>query len=435
MSISPPVAGIVFFALLFVFLFLEQPIGYAMAFLGMVGVVLLIHFPGALDTLATVPFETISSYGLTVLPMFLLMGNIAHEVGMAGRLYSAAYSWVGQARGGLAMSTIMGCAGFAAICGSSLATAGTFGLVAAPEMRKYDYDPRLATGSIAVGGTLGILIPPSTTFIIYGILTEESIGKLFIAGILPGIMLAGLFIVVIYVWTKIKPNLGPPAPRTNIRQKLRALASVSETLLLFLLVIGGLFLGWFTPTEAGAAGAGGAIIIGLARKNMTWKKMVAALWSTGLTTGMMFMIISGAMIFSRFLTVSNLPYIVSEFVSGLPLSPIGILVMILLIYVLLGCLMDTLAMLLLTLPIFYPVILTLGFDPIWFGVIIVVVCETGMITPPIGVNCFVLGGVLKDVPLTTIFKGIFPFLPALFTCFALLIAFPEIALFLPGIMG
>jgi C4-dicarboxylate transporter DctM subunit len=431
--VSPVAVGLIGIGVLVLTFLIGMPVGFAMAFVGMAGFCFLVSPGAGLSLLARDFFSNLSSYSLTVIPMFIFMGSLAYASGMSRRLYEAGYTLFGRMRGGLAMATIAACAGFAAMCGSTNATAAAMGRVALPEMKRYKYDDALATGCVAAAGSLGILIPPSTIFIIYGIMTEQSIGKLFIAGVLPGIMLAGLFIVVVVILCKRNPNLAPGGLQTTFKQKLAGLTGVIEMIVLFALVIGGLFLGWFSPTQAGAAGAFGALIIGLARRQLSWKAFLFAVKDTLRITCMVMIIVTGAIIFGHFMAIAKLPLVLSEWVGGLPLPPMAIMGVIVLLYLVGGCFMDALALITLTVPIIYPVVLVLGFDPIWFGVIIVLVTEMGVITPPVGLNVYVIKGVAPDVPLETIFKGVLPFLAALLVAVGILMAFPQIATFLPGL--
>jgi tripartite ATP-independent transporter DctM subunit len=430
--VSPITIGLIgIFVLVLIFL-LGMPVGFAMAFVGLAGFCYLVSPEAGLSILARDVFSNFSSYSLTVIPMFVLMGSIAFASGMSRRLYDAGYTLFGQLRGGLAMATIAACAGFAAMCGSTNATAAAMGRVSLPEMKRYNYDDSLATGCVAAAGSLGILIPPSTIFIIYGILTEQSIGKLFIAGVIPGVILAVLFMAVVSLLCLRNPNLAPAGAPTSWREKLAGLTGILEMLILFGLVIGGLFLGWFSPTQAGAAGAAGALLIGLARRQLNWQGFLFAIKDALRITCMVMVIVTGAIIFGHFIAVAKIPLVLSEWVGGLPLPPAAIMGVIVLMYLAGGCFMDALALITLTVPIIYPVILVLGFDPIWFGVIIVLITEMGVITPPVGVNVYVIKGIAEDVPLETIFRGIFPFLAALIVAVAILIAFPQIATFLPS---
>lgn len=431
---SPLTIGLIGICLLIILLFSRMPVGLVMALVGFAGFACLTSLEGAFGLLRTVPFTTSASYDLSVLPLFLLMGSLSYYSGLSHALYNSAYKWVGGLPGGLAMATILGCSGFAAISGSTLATAATMGTIALPEMEKYNYDSALATGAVASGGSLGILIPPSAIFIIYGILTEQSISKLFIAGIFPGLLLAFLFMISIYIQVRHNPKLGPPGDRTSFIEKLAAVRATGAVLVLFLVMMGGLYMGLFTPTEAAGVGAFGAFLFALCKNRLTKKNLVAIMTETMRTTAMIFVIIIGAMIFGYFLAITRLPFELASFVSGFPVSRYIILIVILITYLFLGCIMDTLAMVILTVPIFYPVIVKLGFDPIWFGVVMVLVSEMGVITPPVGLNVYVIHGVAKNVPLFTIFRGVVPFILMMILCIILVIAFPQIALFLPSVM-
>ena len=430
---SPVTVGIIGIVVLVIIFLLRMPVGFAMAFVGLIGFSCLVSTEAGLSILARDVFHIFSSYSLTVIPMFVLMGSIASASGMSKRLYDASYSLLGRLRGGLAIATVAGCAGFAAICGSTNATAAAMGKVALPEMKRYNYADSLATGSVAAAGSLGILIPPSTIFIIYGIMTEQSIGKLFLSGIFPGLILATLFIITIVLLCRRNPKLAPVGVATSWKDKLAGLVGVTETLVLFSLVIVGLFLGWFSPTQAGAVGAAGALLIGVASRQLTWQGFLEAVKDALRITCMVMVIVTGATVFGHFMAVTKIPFILADWVVGLPLPTIAIMGVIVLIYLIGGCFMDALALITLTIPILYPVVLALGFDPIWFGVIIVLVTEMGVITPPVGVNVYVIKGIAKDVPLETIFKGILPFLVALIVAISILMAFPQIATFLPNL--
>jgi tripartite ATP-independent transporter DctM subunit len=430
---DPVVVGILGIVVLIILFMLGMPVGFAMAFVGFAGFSYLVSPSAGLSILARDVFNNLSSYSLTVIPMFLLMGSIAFASGISSRLYAASHTLFGHVRGGLAMSTIMACAGFAAICGSTSATAAAMGKVALPEMKKYGYDDALATGSVASAGSLGILIPPSTIFIVYGILTQQSIGSLFLAGIFPGILLAALFIVVVAVLCWRKPALAPVGEATTFKEKMIGLSGVTEMLLLFILVMGGLFAGWFSPVQAGAVGAAGALLIGLVRRNLTWKALGDAIIDTVKVTCEIMIIVTGAVVLGHFIAVTTIPNMLSGWIAGLGLPDVAVMAMIIFMYLIGGLFMDSLAMVTLTIPIIYPLVTALGFDPIWFGVIIVLVTEMGVITPPVGINVYVIKGITEGVSLETIFKGIFPFLIAIIICVALLLAFPKIATFLPGV--
>ncbi len=429
------IVGLTGIGVLLILIMLRMPIGFAMALVGVCGFGYVISPNAALSLLAKDVFETFNSYSLTVVPLFVLMGQICFHSGVGERVFRATYKILGRFRGGLTMATIAGCAGFASICGSTTATAATMGTVTLPEMKKYNYDPALATGAVAAGGTLGILIPPSSIFIIYGIMTQQSIGKLFFAGVVPGIILTALFIVTVYFLCRWYPGLGPAGVPATRGEVFRALSGVAETLILFALVMGGLFIGWFTPTEAGGIGAFGALCLAVITRRLTWKGFLIALDQTILTSCMIFIIVGGAVVFGRFLTVTRIPFELAAWVDGLPLPPVLILIAIMLIYAVGGLFMDALAFMMLTISIFFPMAMRLGYDPIWFGVLIVIVTEIGAITPPVGINVFVISGVAPDVPIQVIFKGILFFLAAFVALMMLLIIFPEIALFLPALVG
>ncbi len=411
------------------------PIGLVMALVGFAGFAYLVSPNAALEMMASTCYGTMADYGLTVIPLFILMGEFASNSGITKELYATSNKWMGHIPGGLAIATIWACAGFAAVCGSSVASAATMGTVTIPEMKKYCYAPPLRTACVVAGGTLGILVPPSVGFIIYGIITNTSIGKLFVAGIIPGILLASMFTIIIYAQVRINPSLAPEATaKVSFIKKLSSLKGSIDMLIVFIFVMGGLFVGFFTPTEAGAMGAFFTLALSLVRRRINFKGITKSLFSTASTTGMIFLITIGAMVFSRFLALSTLPTEVAKWVGNLSLSPVIILIIMLLMYLILGCILDTLAMILLTIPIFFPVITTLGFDQLWFGVLVVIMAEVGLITPPIGMNVYVIAGVAKDVPLGTIFKGSYPFALIMLGFVGLIIVFPSIATFLPAFM-
>ena len=432
MSLST--TGIIGIIVLVVLLYSKMPVGFAMGFLGFIGFSYVVNFDAGMNLLARDVWDVFSSYNLTVIPLFVFMGQIAFHAGISRRLYDSAHVLLGHRRGGLAMTTVGACAGFSAICGSTNATAATMATVALPEMKRYGYDMGLATGTVAAAGSLGILIPPSVIFIVYGILTEQSIGKLFAAGILPGILLCFLFLLTIHLRVMKNPSLAPPGPRSSFREKFRSFAGILETFILFTLVMGGIFLGLFTPTEAAAIGAFITLLIAIIRRQLYWKGFVQSLADTTKISCMIMVIVTGAVIFGHFMAITRIPYMLADYVSSLPLPPHAIMGVIILVYLVGGCFMDALAMIMLTIPIFFPVVQTLGFDPIWFGVVIVLVTEMGVITPPVGINVYVVFGVARDVPLESIFRGVFPMLIALLVCNVLLILFPQIALWLPGLI-
>ena len=432
---DPTVAAILIMGLLFVLLAIGMPIGFAMAGAGFLGSLLLIDLDAALALLGQTAYETPITYDLSVVPLFVLMGYFATSSGLSEGLYRACYTWLGHRRGGLALATIGGCGAFAAICGSSLATAATMSQVALPEMKRYNYDVRLATGSIAAGGTIGILIPPSVILVLYGILTETSISELFLAGIVPGILTVIFFMVTISIVTRVNPALGPRGEATSGLDKLKAFKDVWGTVLLFLLVIGGIYLGVFSPTEAAGIGAMGALALAALARRMTPMIFLNCLLDTVKTSAMIFTILIGAIMFNNFLILSAVPDALGEWIETLPFGPHGILVIILLIYLVLGCALDSLAMILLTIPIFFPVVQNLGFDPVWFGVVIVMVVELGLISPPIGMNVFIIKGMAPEVALGHIYVGVLPFVIAEILLIALIVAWPELATYLPSTMG
>jgi C4-dicarboxylate transporter DctM subunit len=430
--VSPVTFGIIGIVVLIAVFILGMPVGFSMALIGLLGFSFLVSTQAGLSMLARDIFATLSSYSLTVIPMFIFMGSIAFASGMSRRLYDTGYKLFGQLRGGLAMATIAACAGFAAMCGSTNATAAAMGRVSLPEMKRYNYDDSLATGCVAAAGSLGIMIPPSTVLIVYGILTGESIGKLFIAGVFPGIVIAILFIGVVVFLCWRNPKLAPAGEPTTWKEKLLSLTGIIEMLVLFVLVIGGLFLGLFSPTQAGAAGAAGAIIIGLARRNLSWRGFLSAIKDSLQITCMVMVIVAGAIVFGHFIAIAKIPLVLANWVGGLDVPPMVVMVFIIFLYLIGGCFMDALALITLTIPIIFPLVIAIGFHPIWFGVIIVLVTEIGVITPPVGVNVYVIKGIADDVPLESIFKGILPFLIALIVAVAILTIFPQIATFLPG---
>lgn len=426
--------GVIGIAILIILLFSNMPVGFVMGFVGFLGFSYVVNVEAGLALLARDVWDVFSSYGLTVIPLFVFMGQIAFHAGISRRLYDSAYVFLGHRRGGLAMATVGACAGFSAISGSTNATAATMATVTLPEMKRYNYDMGLATGTVAAAGSLGILIPPSVVFIVYGILTEQSIGKLFAAGILPGILLASLFLLVIHLRVWKNPSLAPPGPRTTWLQRIRSFSGVAETLVIFALVMGGLFFGIFTPTEAAATGAFLTLLLSLIRGQLSWNGFIRSLADTTRISCMVMIIVTGAVVFGHFMAITRVPFDLAAWVTGLPLPRFAIMMVIILLYLCGGCFMDALAMVMLTVPIFFPVAQALGFDPIWFGVVIVLITEMGVITPPVGVNVYVVSGVAKDVPLETIFKGVLPMLLALVICNLMLLIFPQIALFLPGLI-
>ncbi|MDA8134053.1 MAG: TRAP transporter large permease [Desulfobacteraceae bacterium] len=426
--------GILGIIILLIFLFSNIPVGFVMGMIGVLGFSYLKGFGPGLSILAKDYFEMFSSHSLTVIPLFMFMGQISFYSGISRRLYDSAYVMMGARKGGLAMATVAACAGFATISGSTNATAATMATVTIPEMKRYKYDMGLAAGTVAAAGSLGILIPPSTIFIVYGILTEQSIGKLFMAGILPGILLSFLFMMAIHLRVRKHPEMGPAGPKTTLIQKIKSLSGIFEALVIFSFVMGGLFFGFFTPTEAAATGAFFTLLVSVVRRQLSWQNFLKSIADTTRLSCMVMVIVAGATVFGHFMAVTRIPFTLSHWVGNLPLPPMLIMIVIITIYIIGGCFMDGFALIMLTVPIFFPVATTLGFDPIWFGVIIVLVAEMGVITPPVGINVYVVYGVAKTIPLETIFKGVAPFLMALIICNLLLLFFPQIATFLPGLM-
>jgi len=431
---SPTLVAVIGVIGMLVLMFLRMPVGFAMALAGFLGFSYFVSPQAALQILGTDIWVQFSSYGMSVIPLFIFMGYIAFNSGISERLYDVAYKWVGHVRGGIAMATIMADEFFAAICGSNTATAATMGTVAIPQMRKYGYAPELSTGTVATGGTLGVVIPPSVVLIVIGLQTEQSIAKLFFGGIFPGILLGLLYLITIYILCRWNPQLGPAGPKVRFKDRVAALPGILEAVVLFALVLGGLYLGWFTPTEAGAAGAFGALLIALARRQLTWGKFVKSILQTVQTSCMVMILVTGAVIFGRFLTVTRLPFTLADWASSLPLPHIAIWAVVLLIYIIGGCLMDALGFLVVTIPVFFPLAMALGFDPIWTGVVLMMATTMGAITPPVGINVYVVKGLVPEVPLETIFKGVSFFFAACVASLVLLVAFPKIVLFLPGLM-
>ena len=431
---SPAEIGVLGMGVLFALLFLGVPVGIALGAVGSVGFAAVSGFQPALGIVRLVPYSTFSNYGLIVIPLFVLMGNFAFHSGMSGDLYNTARAWFGRVRGGLAMSTVAACAAFGAVCGSSVATAATMGKIALPEMKKHDYDDALATGTLAAGGTLGILIPPSVIMIIYGVLTGNSIGKLFLAGFLPGMLQAVFYMVLIGGICLLYKKKGPAGEPISIWNKVKSLRHSWAVLILFALVIGGIYFGIFSPVEAAGVGAFGAFFISLVRRQLNWTKFKHSLTDAVMTSGMIFIIMLGANMFGYFLAVTGLPRALSESLLALDVNRYWILLIIMIVYIVLGMFMDSMAMILVTLPIFYPVVMELGFHPIWFGIIVVRVAEIGLITPPVGMNLYVIQGIADRVPMGKVFRGATPFVVADFVHVAVLVALPVISTFLPDIM-
>lgn len=431
---SPELIGLLGIAVLLVLLAVRVPVAIAMFIVGLGGIAILRNPQVALTFLANDSFALASSADLVVIPLFILMGNVATESGLSRKLYDAAYAWIGHWRGGLASATVVGSGGFAALSGSSVASAMTMGRVSLGEMARFGYAPRLSTGSVAAGGTLGILIPPSTGFVLYAILTQQSIGRLFLAGVVPGILLVLLFVLVIFLLSTIDPALGPRGPVSSWARRGRAMLAALPLIGLFGVTIGGIYGGIFSPTEAAAVGALIAILYGLATRTLSLAGLARALTDSVSTTAVVMLILIAAHVFGPFLAMSHLTTTLGGWLTALPLGPYGILIVILLTYLVLGCFMEGYAMMVLTLPIVFPVVTGLGFDPIWFGVLLVIMLEMGLITPPVGINCFIVKSVAPEVELSDIFRGVLPFMLAMAALVGLLLAVPELALFLPNTM-
>jgi tripartite ATP-independent transporter DctM subunit len=418
--------------LLLVLFFLGMPVGFAMAVVGFCGFWYVVSFKAALNMISSDLWFTFSKYGLTVIPLFVLMGYLAFNAGIGERLYDAAYRWVGHWPGGLAIATIGADELFAAICGSNTATAATMGAVALPQMRKYSYDTRLSSGTVATGGTLGVVMPPSVVIIVIGLQTEQSIVKLFLGGILPAILMGVLFVLTILVLCRLRPDFGPAGPRTSLKEKIKSLPGIIEAVAIFILVMGGLFVGLFTPTEAGATGVFCTLLVTVTTRRLSWSGFIGSIVETLKISCMVFVLVTGAIIFGRFLAVTRIPFLVADFATSLPVPPFVILAFVLLIYLIGGCVMDALGFLVLTIPIFFPLGMALGFDPIWYGIILTMVTTLGAITPPVGVNLYVVKALAPEISIGTIFKSVSFFVLASIISIIILIIFPQIVLVIPG---
>jgi C4-dicarboxylate transporter DctM subunit len=433
-KVSPETIGIIGLIIMLVLMFLRVPLGLVLIMVGFGCFAWISGIDQGLSILGSSAFRTSSGYMLLVMPLFILMGSLASYAGLALDAFYAANKWIGHFRGGLAMATVCGCTAFGAVCGSSIATAATMCTVALPEMRRYGYKDQFSLGTICSGGLLGFMIPPSTAFIIYGICTQESIGRLFIAGIMPGLLIAFLFIIAISIWCRINPSLAPASPKVSWRERWGSLYKIWGVIALFILVMGGLYGGIFTPNEAAAVGAFGALVLGLLKRQMTWKIFTKSLNETGQLTGMIFFLIIGANIFNVFIAMSKIPLAIATFIGGLDLPPILIVIALVILYIILGFFMELISIILISMPIIYPLLVTVGIDPIWFGVLVVLTIMIGQITPPVGVVVYAIGGMVRDVPLFTIFNGTWPFLYAQILAAIILIAFPEISVWLPNLM-
>jgi C4-dicarboxylate transporter, DctM subunit len=426
------ISGIII--LLLILFFIGMPVGFAMGLVGFCGFCYVVSFKAGLNMVSSVLWDTFSKYGLTVIPLFIFMGQIAFYSGVNEKLYNAAYKWVGQIRGGIAMATVMACSAFAAICGSNAATAATMTTVALPQMKKFGYSSKLSTGAIACGSTLGVVIPPSVVLIIIGLSTEQSIARLFYGGVGAGVILALLLMASIYIVCRINPELGPVGPKTSFLEKITALSGAFEMIVLFSIVMLGLYFGYFTPAEAGAVGSLFAVIISTAQRRLTWKGFILSITDTLRISCMVIVIVAGAMIFGRFLAITRIPFDIASWVVTLPVSGTAVMAIIFAIYIVGGAVMDALALLLITIPIFFPVAQQLGYDPVWFGVIITVITTLGAVTPPVGATTYVVAGMAKDIPLQDVFKGVTFFLPAYIVCVIILMIFPQIITFLPAMI-
>ena len=435
---DPALIGVIGILIMLALFMTRMPVAYVMALVGFIGFSFMISWKGGLNLLSRNIYEAFSSYGLTTIPLFILMGQLAFNSGISGRLYDTAYKFFGSTRGGLAMATVTACTAFGAVCGSSPATAATMATVGLPEMKRYNYADELACGAVASGGGLGMIMPPSVVLIVYGVLTEQSIGALFVAGVLPAVLMTALFILAIYFRCRMSAEQGPPGEKFSWKARFKSLSQTIDTLAVFILVMGGLFVGLFTPTEAAAVGSFGVLAVSLLRRNLTWEGFVKSLYETLRTSCMVMFLIAGAVVFGKFLAVTRIPFNIANQISGFDLPPFLVLAAIVAVYFMGGCLMDALALVMLTIPIFYPVVLDLGYDPIWFGVIIVLITQIGVITPPVGINVYVVFGVAQNVvggvPLESIFKGIVPFLIAIVVGIIIMTIFPQIILYLPNLM-
>jgi tripartite ATP-independent transporter DctM subunit len=433
---DPVMVGIFGACMLFVFLLMGVPIAFSLMLAGFLGTAYLTSINAALPMVARTVYESVSHYPYTIIPLFIVMGSYAEITGISGDLYATFDKWLRRFPGGLGMATIAAIAGFSAISGSSVASSAAFGKIAYPEMRRFNYSPRLAAGTVAAGATIDFLIPPSLGFVIFGMLTEQSIGKLLISGVIPGLVLAGAFMIILYVWVKFNPNSALSSPEgVSWKEKISALKGIWETMVIFLLVIGGIYTGLFTPTEAAGVGATVIFLMAIWKKKLTLRILLDSLLEAVRVSVMVLFLVAGANVFSYFLALSTIPMKVSTWIVGLAVSKYVILAIITLIYLILGCLLDAISMMILTLPVIFPVVLQLGFDPIWFGVVCVLMMGAGLITPPVGLCVFTVASIAKDAPLEEVFKGALPFVIAILFVVFLITLYPQIALFLPGLMG
>ena len=433
---SPVMIGVLGCLLLVLLLFLHMPISFVMMLVGFLGVWSLASLNAALPMIASTLYGTVAYYPFTIIPLFIIMGGLADSSGITTKLYDSFDKWFRKFPGGLGIATIVSIAGFSAISGSSVATSAAFARAVIPEMRRFQYAPKFAGGIVAAGATIDFLIPPSIGFVVYGMLTEQSIGKLLIAGILPGLLLSAAFIFIIVVWVKINPAVAPIPPEGSTwKEKLMALGGIWETLLVFFLTIGGLYLGFLNPTEAGGIGAIALLIIALLKGTLTRKNFVGCLFETARVSSMVLFLVAGANMFSYFLALSTIPMAVSAWIGGLGVSKYVVLLVVVALYLVLGCFLDAVSMMVLTMPVIFPVMVGLGFDPIWFGVICVLMMNAGLITPPVGLNVYTIAGIIRDVPMVEVFKGAAPFLLAIIAITIMITIFPQIATILPAQMG
>jgi tripartite ATP-independent transporter DctM subunit len=430
------ILGIVAMVMLFMS---RMPVAYVMTLVGFVGFGIMVSFEGSFNLVAKEYYSVLSNYDLTTIPLFILMGQLVFSSGISTRLYDAAYKWMGGIRGGMAMATVCSCTAFGAVCGSSPATAATMATVGMPEMRRFGYKDKLSAGAVASGGGLGMIMPPSVVMIVYGILTEQSIGKLFIAGIIPALVVTALFIATIMIWCAVAPEQGPAGESFPWKVRLLSLLGLGEVIIIFVAVMGGMFIGWFTATEAAGIGVFGVLLATLVRRQLTWEKLFEALYETLRSSLMVILLVASATVFGKFLAITRIPFEIASWIGSFDLPAVVILLMIIIVYFLGGCVMDALALVMLTIPIFYPIIQFLGYDPIWFCIIIVLISQMGVITPPVGINVYVVYGVSRglpdgDVKLENIFAGVMPFLAAIVVAIVLMTIFPQIITALPNLL-
>lgn len=430
-SVTVGVIGLILMVVLFL---VGVPVAVAMTVVGFAGAVYLTTMTAGLSMLVSDFYTNFSAYSFSPMPMFILMGSICFYSGISSKLFDSANSLLGGVKGGLAMATVGASALFGALTGSANAAAAAMGKVALPEMQRYKYNDLVSTPSIAAGGCLGILIPPSGVAIIYGTLTQQSISKLFIAGLIPGIVLTLIFCINIWATCKLHPDYAPASPKTTLYQKLHDLLGIIDMLLLFLLVIGGMFFGWFTATQSGAIGAAGAFVLGVIKRNLSWEDIKASLVDTVEMSCMVMALVAGAAVFGHFMTISRIPSALSAFISGLPLPNFVVMLLIILLYFVGGCFMDSMAMVLITVPILYPIVIQMGYDPLWFCVIIIITCGMGLLTPPVGLNVYIVANMVPDVPMTRIFRGCMPFLISMWVLTFIMMFVPQLATWLPGLM-